>query len=130
MRIAVPYEDGMVYQHFGHTGQFRLYDIQNGQITGEQTAGSNGGGHGALAGFLSGLKVDTLICGGIGAGARDALAQAGIQIYGGVSGGAEAAVQAFLAGSLSYDPDARCDRHDHGEHGRCHEGTHGCAENR
>lgn len=135
MRIAIPYEDGAVYQHFGHAEQFRLYDIDDEarQITGEQTAGTNGSGHGALAGFLSGLKVDTLICGGIGAGARDALAQAGIQIFGGVSGSAADAVEAFLAGTLAYDPEARCDHHGHGEHGgghgHCHEEGRSCSQN-
>ena len=69
--------------------------------------------------------MDTLICGGIGAGAQTALAEAGIRLYGGVSGPADAAVQALLAGTLAYDPDVHCDHHDH-EHGEGHEcGHHG-----
>ena len=43
--------------------------------------------------------VDVLICGGIGGGAQVALAEAGIKLYGGVSGEADAAVNALLAGS-------------------------------
>ena len=101
MRIAVPYEDGQVFQHFGHTRQMKIYDAENGQITAEQVADTTGSGHGALAGFLSGLKVDVLICGGIGGGAQEALAQAEIKLYGGVTGLADEAVKAFLAGNLN-----------------------------
>lgn len=124
MKIAVPYENGMVFQHFGHTGQVKVYDIDDGQITGSEVMSTNGSGHGALAGFLQNAGVDTLICGGIGAGAQNALAAAGIKLYGGVTGEADAAVDALLAGRLAYDPDVRCDHHDHHEHGRC--GAHGC----
>lgn len=113
MRIAVTYEEGKVFQHFGHTEQFKIYDIEDGRIGGEQVVDTNGSGHGALAGFLVNLKVDALICGGIGGGAQMALAQAGIRLYGGVSGEADEAVKAFLADNLDYDPDARCDHHSH-----------------
>lgn len=125
MRIAVTYENGEVFQHFGHTSQMKLYDVENGCIVKEQIADTTGSGHGALAGFLSGLKVDTLICGSIGAGAKTALAQAGIQLCGGVSGGADEAVQAFLAGTLAYSADIQCSHHEH-EHGECGEDKHHC----
>ena len=78
MKIAVTYENGQVFQHFGHTEQFKLYTVENGQITDSQVVDTNGSGHGALATFLKAHGVDTLICGGIGGGARTALAQAGI----------------------------------------------------
>lgn len=129
MRIAVTYEDGQVFQHFGRTEQFKLYDVENGAVTASQVIGTDGNGHGALAGFLRGQGVDTLICGGIGGGAQSAMDAAGISLYGGVSGSADAAVQALLAGNLNYDPNVHCDHHgahhhgDHGEHG-C--GDHGC----
>lgn len=126
MKVAVAYENGMVFQHFGHTEQFKVYDIDNGQITGTQVIDTNGSGHGALAGLLSGLSVDALICGGIGAGAQNALAEAGVKLYGGVSGKADAAVEAYLAGKLDYNPDVRCDHHDHDHHEHGHCGEHGC----
>ncbi len=130
MKIAVPYENGQVFQHFGHSGQFKIYDVEDGRITAERIAVPAGSGHGALAGFLSGLEVDTLICGGIGAGAQEALAQAGIRLYGGVTGGADEAVRALLAGTLDYSAEVRCSRHDHhGERGHCGEDHHGCAGN-
>lgn len=130
MKIAVPYENGQVFQHFGHSGQFKIYDVEDGRITAERIAVPAGSGHGALAGFLSGLEVDTLICGGIGAGAQEALAQAGIRLYGGVTGGADEAVRALLAGTLDYSAEVRCGHHDHhGEHGHCGGDHHGCAGN-
>ena len=126
MKIAVPYENGQVFQHFGHSGQFKIYDVEDGRIAAERIAVPAGSGHGALAGFLSELEVDTLICGGIGAGAQEALAQAGIRLYGGVTGGADGAVRALLAGTLNYSAEVRCGRHDHhGEHGNCGEDHHG-----
>ncbi len=127
MRIAVTYENGNVFQHFGHTEQFKLYSVENGKITLEQVVDTNGSGHGALAGFLVDAKVDTLICGGIGAGAQNALQDAGITLYGGVTGKADDAVYALLNGDLGYDPDVHCDHHghEHGEGGHpC--GSHGC----
>lgn len=132
MRIAVTYEDGNVFQHFGHTAQFKLYDVENGTIIKQQVVDTNGQGHGALSGFLSGAKVDVLICGGIGAGAQAALADAGIRLLGGVSGSADDAVAEYLKGTLSFDPDVRCQHHEHehscGEHS-CGEEKHGCAGN-
>ena len=96
MRVAVTYENGQIFQHFGHTEQFKVYDITDGVITSSEVVDTNGSGHGALAGVLSALQVDALICGGIGGGAQAALAAAGIKLYGGVSGGADEAVEALL----------------------------------
>lgn len=130
MRIAVPYEDGQVFQHFGHSSQVKLYDIENEQISREQVADVGGSDHGALAGFLAEQKVDILICGGIGGGAKNALAQAKISLYGGVTGGADDAVKEFLAGRLNYNPDVQCGGHEHhGHHDHCGEDKHGCTGN-
>ena len=127
MRIAVTYENGEIFQHFGHTEQFKLYDVEEGKIIKEQVAGTNGSGHGALAGFLQAAKVDALICGGIGMGAQMALADAGIKLYAGVQGQADAAAKALAEGTLEYDPNARCDHHDHHHDGDCrqHHGGEG-----
>ena len=123
MRIAVTYENGEIFQHFGHTEQFKLYDVEAGKIVADQIVPTNGSGHGALAGFLKAAQVDALICGGIGMGARNALAEAGIKLYGGVSGSADAAAQALAAGTLQYDPNAECDHHGH-HHGEDHNCGH------
>ena len=126
MKIAVTYENGNVYQHFGHTAAFKVYDVENGKVLASRVIDTNGSGHGALAGLLSMEKVDVLISGGIGGGARMALMDAGIAIYGGVTGDADEAVELLLSNSLSYDPNARCSHHDH-HHGEGHTcGDHGC----
>ncbi len=90
--------------------------------------GTNGSGHGALAGFLKAADVDVLICGGIGMGAQIALSDCGIKLFGGVSGSADDAVKAFAEGTLEYDPDAHCDHHEHhdGDCGHDHCGEHHC----
>lgn len=125
MRIAVTYEDGQIFQHFGHTEMFKLYDVEDGKVVGSEVVDTNGQGHGALAGFLLGNKVDVLICGGIGGGAQMALADAGIKLFGGVAGSADTAVEAFLKQELMYNPDVKCNHHGEGhEHGNC--GSHGC----
>lgn len=124
MRVATTYDNGNIFMHFGRSEQFKIYDIQDGKVLNEQVVGTGGTGHGALAGLLANGGVDTLICGGIGGGAQQALAQAGIRLFGGVSGDADAAVHALLAGNLGYNPNVRCDHHDH-EHG---EGGHTCGD--
>ncbi|MDD6022769.1 MAG: DUF134 domain-containing protein [Oscillospiraceae bacterium] len=124
MRIAVTYENGEIFQHFGRTEQFKVYDVENGQIVSSEVVGTNGKGHGALAGVLGALGADVLICGGIGGGAQMALAAAGIRLYAGVSGSADQAAEALAAGTLEYDPNARCDHH--GEHHGETCGSHGC----
>lgn len=129
MRIAVTYENGNVFQHFGHTEQFKIYDITDGKVSGEKVVDTNGQGHGALSGFLANEKVDILLCGGIGGGAQAALKEEGIQLFGGVSGSADDAVYAYLAGNLAYNPNERCSHHDHGREHSCGShscGSHGC----
>ena len=124
MRIGVTYDQGQVFQHFGHTEQFKVYEVTDGAITSSEVVSTNGQGHGALAGVLQDLHVDVLLCGGIGPGAQNGLAAAGIELHGGVSGDADQAVSAFLAGSLQADPDFSCHHHDHEEGSTC--GEHSC----
>lgn len=126
MRVAVTYENGEIFQHFGHTQQFKVYDVENGAVTASEVVDTDGKGHGALAGVLGALKADILICGGIGGGAQAALGAAGIRLYAGISGSADAAVAALLEGTLPYHPNANCSHHEHG-HGEGHTcGEHGC----
>lgn len=131
MRIAVTFEDGMVGQHFGRTEQFKIYDIADDEVKGAQIIDTNGSGHGALAGFLRAAEVETLICGGIGKGARAALQELGIKLLPGAAGDADTVVNDYLTDRLNYDPDTECHHHDH-EHGEGHEchhgdcGSHGC----
>lgn len=127
MKIAAAYENGQIFQHFGRTEQFKIYNVQDGRIVSSEVVGTNGSGHGALAGILSGLNVEALVCGGIGGGAQAALAAAGIRLYGGVSGGADEAVEALLKGELAFDSNVHCDHHGSHEEGHAC-GEHGCGE--
>lgn len=126
MKIAVTYENGMVFGHFGHTEQFKVYEVEDGKVVSAQVCPTNGSGHGALADFLAQHGVDCLICGGIGPGAQMALAQAGIKLYAGCTGGADERVAELLNGTLTYAESATCDHHHDGEAHTC--GDHGCGE--
>lgn len=128
MKIAVTYENGQIFQHFGHTEQFKIYEVEEGKVINSTVVSTNGSGHGALAGFLSELKVEVLICGGIGAGAQVALANEDIELYGGVSGDADKAVEMFVSGELSYNPDVQCNHHHEDGHdcGHHHHDDHDC----
>ena len=108
MKIAVPYESGMVFQHFGHTAEFKFYEVENGQVTASEVVSTNGQGHGALVGFLAQHNANVVFC-----------------------GPADAAVADYLAGKLRFDPNAHCDHHDHGEGHHCgehHCGGHSCGQ--
>ena len=126
MKIAVTYENGNVFQHFGHTQAFKIYETDGKQILRSEVVSTDGQGHGALSNFLSERGIDVLLCGGIGGGAQMALKDAGIKLYGGVSGNADDQVQAFLDGALAYNANVRCDHHDHEHHGAHTCGSHGC----
>lgn len=124
MKIAVTYENGQVFQHFGHTEQFKVYEVEDGKVVSSQVVGSDGSGHEALAVLLADMAVDVLICGGIGGGAQAALQEQGIELCAGASGAADAAVEAYLRGEL-INTGANCDHHEH--HGEDHDcGEHAC----
>ncbi len=123
MKIAVTYENGQVFQHFGHTQCFKVFEVKDGKMS-SALVPVTGGGHSALAGMLADLGVDTLICGGIGMGAQVALDNADIQLYAGITGSADEAVAKLLAGVLPQNAQANCDHHGH-EHGHdCHGHDH------
>lgn len=127
MKIAVTYDNGEIFQHFGKTQHFKIYEIEDEKITSSEIVDTNGTGHGALAVFLKALRVKVLICGGIGAGAQNALADAKIELFGGVNGNADAAAEAYAKGELKYNPEIKCDHHsEHHSGSDCGHG--GCSE--
>ena len=125
MKLAVTYNNGEIFQHFGHTEYFKIYEIQDGKIQESQVVSTNGQGHGALAGFLKEQGVTSLTCGGIGGGAKNALADADILVYGGVSGNADEAAKALLNGTLQFNPNVTCNHHSHEDGHSCGSG-HSC----
>ena len=126
MKIAVTYDNGNVFQHFGKTEFFKVYNVEDNKVVSSEVISSNGTGHGALAGLLADQSVDVLICGGIGGGAQAALAEAGVTLCAGAQGNTDEAVEAYLKGEL-VSTGANCDHH-HGEEHSCgdHEEGHSC----
>ena len=124
MKIAVTYDNGEVFQHFGKTENFKVYEVEDNKVVSSEVIGANGNGHGALAGLMAENGIDVLICGGIGGGAQEALAEAGIEFVSGVSGDVDEAVEAYLNGEL-VSSGVNCDHHEHEEAHSC--GEHGCA---
>ena len=118
MKIAVTYDNGNIFQHFGRTEQFKVYEVEDNKIVSSEVVGSDGIGHGALAGLLAGHDIAVLICGGLGGGAMNALMNAGIEVCAGASGSADEAVEAYLKGEL-VNTGANCDHHHHGEDHEC-----------
>ena len=134
MKIAVTYDNGNIFQHFGRTESFKVYDVEDNKVISSEVIGSNGVGHGALAGLLADRAVDVLICGGIGGGAQQALADAGVELVAGAEGDADQAVEAYLKGEL-ISTGSNCDHHHHedghscGDHGDGHScGSGGCGD--
>ena len=127
MKIAVTYDNGNIFQHFGRTESFKIYEVEDNKVISSEVIGSNGVGHGALAGLLSGQSVDVLICGGIGGGAQAALQEAGVELCAGAEGDADQAVEAYLKGEL-ISTGANCDHHHHEDGHSCgdHEEGHSC----
>ena len=132
MRIAVTYENGQIFQHFGHTEEFKVYEVKDGKIVKSEIIGSNGSGHGALASLLNDRGIDVLICGGIGGGAQKALSERGIELCAGQSGDVDEAVEAYLRGELvntgancsHHGADHNCGDHDCGDHDCDHDSCH------
>lgn len=129
MKIAVTYDNGEIFQHFGKTESFKVYEVEDNKVVSSEVIGSNGTGHGALASLLAEQGVNVLICGGIGGGAQTALTEAGIELCAGAQGNTDQAVESYLKGEL-VSSGANCDHHHHEEGHSCdsHEEGHSCGD--
>ena len=127
MKIAATYDNGNIFQHFGKTEFFKVYEVEDNKVISSEVISSNGTGHGALAGLLAEQGISVLICGGIGGGAQSALAEAGIELCSGAQGDADTAVDAYLKGEL-VSTGVNCDHHHHEDGHSCgsHEDGHSC----
>lgn len=123
MKIAVAYDNGTVFQHFGRTETFKIYTIENNDVVSTDIINSNGAGHEALADFLAENGVNTVICGGLGGGALNALTAANIDVCAGAEGNSDDAVKAYLNGEL-INTGVNCDHHEEEESCCC--GEEGC----
>ena len=115
MKIAIPVKSENIYQHFGMASEFKIYHVENNQLIGTETVNATGRGHGVMLDLLVTHNVNCVICGGIGDGAIRALEQNGIQLFAGITGAADDAVSALLAGTLQSDMQAACSKHQHAQ---------------
>lgn len=125
MRIAVTHESGEVFQHFGKSKEFKVYEVVDNKIVSSEVKSTNGQGHSALGDVLKNLDADVLICGGIGGGARNILTSLNIEIIPGIIGNCDKAVNDYLKGELHYNPNTKCNHHDDGHH-NCHSHDEKC----
>ena len=115
MRVAIPYENDEIFMHFGKARQFKIYEIEDGEVKEMYFAEVEGSGHGALAGFLAEIGVDTVIAGGMGTGMHIALTGLGITVYTGISGVPDYAVMSLLEGELEPGKETDCGHHASGQ---------------
>lgn len=102
MKIAIPYLDGKVYEHFGKAKQFKIYDLDDaGNIISSEVIDSDAEGHEAVAAALSARMVSIVICGNMGEGAQAALAQFGIIPFSGAEGEADKVIESFVKGDIT-----------------------------
>ena len=133
MKLAVAYENGNIYEHFGKCEEFKVYEIEEGKVVNSVIVPSYGAGHEAVANLLKEHDVNTVVCGGIGDGAISALMDAGIEIIAGIKGSVEDVVESFLKGELE-SKEAVCADNEEGcggcggdcESGGCGGGCGGC----
>lgn len=130
MKIAITYDNGYVFQHFGHTEKFQIFEIENNKIKETYLLDCNGVGHCALVNVLIEEGIDSLICGGVGGGAISALNKAKIKVFPGVHGEISQIIQLYLNNELCESYESNCDHHDENHH-KNHEHhcnhKHGCS---
>ena len=128
MKIAVTYDNGEVFQHFGHTEQFKIYEIENDKVINEEIIDTNGTGHGLLGKLLISRGVNALICDGLGSGARNILEENTIKVYPGVVGNVDKVIEDYINDRLNYDENKKCDHHEHEHEHNCE--SHDCSKDK
>ena len=128
MKIAVTYDNGEIFQHFGHTEQFKIYEIENDKVINEEIIDTNGTGHGLLGELLISKGVNVLICGGLGSGASNILEENNIKVYPGVVGTVDKVIEDFINDRLNYDENKKCDHHEHEHEHNCE--NHDCSKDK
>lgn len=120
MVIAVTYQDGMIFGHFGKSQEFKIYEIENGAVANSKVVDvSNIKGRDARTEYLKSLGSEVLICGGICEKAQAAVSACGIKIYAANSGSADEAVNKYLTGALTQVTGKVCDHHSEDNNHSC-----------
>lgn len=121
MKIAIPYNEGNVFEHFGRTKSFKVYDLQNGVIENTVFINADGSGHSELISMLKSVDVELVLCGGIGGKAIQMFNNLGIDVYTGATGNTDDVLRGFMDGSLKLNNTSTCDHHhDDSEEHSCH----------
>ena len=118
MKVAICFDKGRVFQHFGRTKEFKIYEIKDNKVTDFYYVEVNGEGCSTLVPVLKANHINVLICGGLGEGAFNHLTEAGIIVVSGVEGEVDEVIGEFNEGTLKYSETPNCHHHDHDEN--CH----------
>lgn len=124
MKIAVPVEGGNVCAHFGHAPQFLLVTTHQGSVVDKELLYNPEHEPGRLPRWLGEMGIRAIITGGMGERAVSLFNSQGIQVFMGVTGPADMAVESFLKGKLTVG--ASLCSHGEGHHGECGHGREGC----
>lgn len=116
MRIAIAGEGNKVTEHFGHCVNFLLFDVENGQITKEESIPNPGHKPGFLPNYLADRGVNVIISGGMGGGAVEIFNERNVEVVVGAKGDARIAAERYLKGDLRTTGSV-C--HEHQHHGEC-----------
>jgi len=114
MKIAVPYHNGYVNDHFGHTDKYSVFSVseENNVVNSEIVEANEGCGcHSGIAELLSSQGVTVMLAGNIGAGAIQHLYLNGIVVVRGCSGPVESVINAYLQGAIA-DNNQICHQHE------------------
>lgn len=120
MKIALPVAGGLINQHFGQSKEFLIVETDGVQVKEQHTvsAAQLQHNHGGLAGLLHAEGVETVVLGGIGPYALEALEKSGLKVISGVHGDVLEAARACARGEL-VSTGAVCGHH-HGPHASGH----------
>ena len=115
MRIAIPVlKDNSVSKALGSCTAFKFYEDDHGKIMRQFLADFDGSGTEAAIRLLERYGIDALICDNPSAEERLSVGGAGIMLFPGADGDADAAALQFLNGTIAFDPANTCNACGHG----------------
>ena len=100
MKIAMPYQDGVLLEHFGRAKEFIIYNVSDLDPVTSEVIAPEDLSHAAVARALKEHGVDVVLCGSIGEHARQAVEGEHMLIFSGITGAADDVLERFLQGNL------------------------------
>ena len=111
MLVAITYENGEVFMHYGKTRQFIIFELDNNEIKSERIIDCGEYSHHTLADLLKLNNVDVVICGGCGVHAIESLEAKNIKVYNGACGDVHNVINEYINGKLKFNGATMCDCH-------------------